>query len=289
MPGYELTPGLEGIPGARAVLARAAHENFPVASRALPRELRGHLLALYGFARLVDDIGDEVAGDRAALLGWVEQELDRVYGGTPEHPLLRRLAVTVRACGLPRDPFERLIAANRQDQEVAGYDDFDALLAYCRLSAAPVGELVLHVFGVATPDRIEQSDSVCAGLQLIEHLQDVGEDRRAGRIYLPRADLRACGCPDEDLDAASASTALRGVIVLEAGRASELLAAGLPLIRSLPPRPAFAVAGFIAGGRAALDAIARARHDVLGTRARPTRLGVSRALARVLLDVWRGR
>jgi squalene synthase HpnC len=272
-------------PSAEAVLARAVEENFPVASRALPRAQRDHLLALYGFARLVDDIGDEAAGDRTALLDWAEAELGRVYAGEPpEHPLMRTLAATVSACDLPREPFERLISANRQDQVVARYRDLDALLAYCRLAAAPVGELVLHVFGLATPERIALSDRVCAGLQLAEHLQDVGEDRARGRVYLPQSDLARCGCALEDLDAPVASTALRGVVAIELRQARRLLAAGVPLARSLPPRPAFAVATFVAGGRAALDAIEHARWDVLGRRPRPTRVGIVRALARTLRE-----
>jgi squalene synthase HpnC len=274
-------------PDAAAVLARASGENFPVASRVLPRATRGHLLAIYGFARLVDDIGDEAGGDRCALLDWVEGELDLAYVGEPTHPLMRRLAGSVRACRLPREPFERLIAANRQDQVTARYRDLDALLAYCRLSAAPVGELVLCVFGRATPERIARSDRVCAGLQIVEHLQDVAEDRARGRVYLPQADLQRHGCPEADLDADSASAALRAVIAIEARAARRLLAAGVGLVRELPPRPALAVAAFVAGGRAALDAIERARWDVLDGKPRPSRLGVARALARTLREALR--
>ena len=98
---------------------------------------------------------------------------------------MRALAGTVRECNLPRGPFLRLIEANRRDQFVTRYDSFDELLDYCQLSAAPVGELVLHVFGAATPDRIALSDKLCAGLQVIEHLQDVDEDRARGRVYIP--------------------------------------------------------------------------------------------------------
>ncbi|MEZ5124433.1 MAG: squalene synthase HpnC [Solirubrobacterales bacterium] len=295
-------------PSAAAVMARASHENFPVASRLLPAREREHLRAIYGYARLVDDIGDEAPGDRGALLDWVEGELDAIYGapgaghaaggpdparagpvagepGRPEHPVMRRLAVTVRACAIPRDPLDRLVAANRADQVVSRYEDFAALLRYCDLSAAPVGELVLHVFGCATPERIALSDRVCAGLQVTEHLQDVAEDLAAGRIYLPVADLDACGCTEAHLRAPAPGPQLRAVMALEAARARELLAAGIPLGRSLPARPAFAVAGFVAGGRAALGALERAGWDVLGHRPRPAKatiaLGTLRALAKM--------
>jgi len=262
-------------------MAQATAENFTVASRLLPRREREHLLALYGFARLVDDMGDEAPGERRALLDWVEAELDRVYGACePEHPVMRALVPAVRACALPRGPFDRLVEANRRDQEVTRYETFAQLLGYCRLSAAPVGELVLHVFGAATPDRIALSDAICAGLQVVEHLQDVAEDRARGRVYLPAADLDRLGCPEDDLDAESAGPALRAVVALEASRARELLAAGAPLARRLPPRERLAVAGFVAGGRAALTALERADWDVLGARPRPAKRDVARELPR---------
>lgn len=275
-----------GTPTASAVLDQAAKENFPVASRLLPRAERDHLMALYGFARMVDDIGDEADGDRAALLDWVAGELDLVYLGSPAaqptHALMRTLADSVRALDLPRDPFERLIEANRREQEVRRIASYEELIESCRLSAMPVGELVLHVFGAATPERVALSDDVCAGLQLVEHLQDVREDRLRGHVYLPQADMRRCGAVLSDLDAERPSTSLRAVLMIETRRARQLLAAGIPLIRSLAPRPGFAVAAFVAGGRAALDAIENAGYDVLGRQPRPSNVGLARAFGRTL-------
>jgi squalene synthase HpnC len=246
------------LPTRDAVVARARDENFPVASRLLARGTRGHLLAIYGFARLVDDVGDEVEGDRLALLDDIERQLDALYAGAPpEHDVLRALAPTVGACALPAQPFRRLIEANRRDQEVTRYDTFDDLLDYCQLSAAPVGELVLHVFRAATPTRVALSDQVCAGLQVTEHLQDVAEDYARGRVYLPREDLVHFGCSEEQL--ATGGQALRAVLSFEAARARILLGAGVPLARRLPWRARLAVAGFVAGGRTALDALGDGR------------------------------
>ena len=252
-------PLVAQAPTRDAVMAQSGSENFPVASYLLGRRQRGHLLAIYGFARLVDDLGDEVTGDRRALLDWLEAELDRLYAGTEvEHPVMRSLGATVAACRLPAEPFRRLIEANRRDQTVTRYETFEDLLGYCQLSAAPVGELVLHVFGAATPVRIRLSDRICAGLQVTEHLQDVAEDHRRGRVYLPQEDLRAFGCGENDLTAAgSGGEATRALLAHEAERARSLLAAGAPLTRTLRPRARTAVAGFVAGGRAALDALAR--------------------------------
>jgi squalene synthase HpnC len=252
-------------------MSQAGSENFPVASRALPRAVRPHLLAIYGFARLVDDIGDEAEGDRRAQLDWTEAELERAAMGTAEHPVFAALSTTIARFDLPLDPFRDLIAANRQDQVVDRYATFEDLREYCMLSAAPVGRLVLLVLGCSTPERVARSDRVCIGLQLVEHLQDVAEDARMGRIYLPIEDLVTFGCPPEALLAIEHRPALRDTVAHEVRRARGLLADGAPLAAVLPARARLAVAAFSAGGIAALDAIERASYDVVATRCRPKR------------------
>jgi squalene synthase HpnC len=264
-----------GAPAAGAVMARARTENFPVASRVLPRRVRDDLLALYGFARLVDELGDSLSGDRLKALDWLEQELDRAFEGRAEHPLLVRLQPTLRERGLQRGPFVRLIEANRMDQRVSRYATWDQLRAYCALSADPVGQLVLEVLGMATPERIALSDSICTALQLTEHCQDVAEDLARGRVYLPGEDLDRFGATIEQLSAAHAGRPVQQVIAFEVDRARGLLRDGAPLIGELRGRPSFAVAGFVAGGRAALDAIEAAGYDVL---AGPPRAGLRRRL-----------
>jgi len=250
-------------PTAREVMARAQSENFPVASRLLPAAAREHLLAIYGFARLVDELGDSAPGDRLAALDRLQRELELAYEGEPGHPLMRRLAVTVRACELPRDPFLRLIEANRTDQRVARYETWAQLRAYCALSADPVGELVLGVFGRATPELVALSDAICTALQLAEHCQDVAEDYAAGRVYLPQEDLDRFGCSVQELAGAHAPPALRAVLAFEVQRGRRLLDEGAPLLTALKGRERLAVAAFQAGGRAAFDAIERAGYDVL--------------------------
>jgi squalene synthase HpnC len=282
VPRIEIPAGPAAPPAAAAVMAKAGGENFPVASRVLPRRQREHLLALYGFARLVDDAGDEAPGDRRALLDWLDEEVDRVYDGVPTHALTQRLATTVRACAIPPEPLRALIAANRQDQDVHEYETVDDLLGYCALSANPVGHLVLHVFEAATPERLELSDSVCSGLQLVEHWQDVSEDLARGRVYLPQQDMRRFGVTRDDLAAPTAGEPLRRLLAFEVARARQLLDRGAPLIRTLRGRPALAIAAFVAGGRSALDAIAAGGYDVLGAAPRPSRRRRAGALARTL-------
>jgi squalene synthase HpnC len=259
------------LPTPAALMARAGGENFPVASRMLPRGAREHLLALYGFARLVDELGDTAPGDRLAALDWLEGELQRAYANRARHPLLVQLQATVRECALPPEPFMRLIDANRVDQRVTRYDTWEQLLGYCHLSANPVGELVLGAFGHATPERVALSDRICTALQLVEHLQDVAEDRRAGRVYLPAEDRERFGCTEEDLAERHAGWRVKGLIAFEVARTRALLREGLPLIATLHGRQRLAVAGFAAGGEAALEAIERAGFDVLAGPPRASR------------------
>lgn len=244
-------------------MARASGENFPVASFFLPAASRRHLLAIYGFARLVDELGDSVEGDRLAALDWLEGELDAAIAGGASHPIMRRLQASIAECDLDARPFRRLIEANRVDQSVRRYETWEQLEGYCDLSANPVGELVLAVFGLASPDRIALSDRICTALQLIEHCQDVAEDLRAGRIYMPRQDMESCGCGEGDLAAAHASGAVRALIELELGRSVRLLKEGAPLLGTLSGRPRIAVAAFLAGGFAAVRAVRVAGCDVL--------------------------
>ena len=274
-------------PSVEAVMARAGSENFPVASRLLPSRDREHLLALYGFARLVDELGDGLdasPAERLAALDWLAGELSAAFEGAARHRLMVRLQATIHACALEPGPFERLIEANRVDQRVSRYATWQELSRYCSLSADPVGELVLAVFGVWSPERVALSDRICTALQLAEHCQDVAEDLRAGRVYLPAEDLARFGCSEQDLAAAHASQALRDVLAFEVARARELIAEGLPLIGQLRGRRRLAVAAFAAGGSAALDAIEHAGYDVLPG---PPKASTSRRLRTLLATLRR--
>jgi squalene synthase HpnC len=285
---------------AEEVVANASGENFPVALRLLPARHRRHLTNLYFFARLTDDLGDEarpggyegagsppvsggfpggrppgIAHFRLRLLDELAADVDRIYsGGTPQSPVMRAMAETVRECDVPAQPLLDLIQANRQDQKVTRYPTYPDLERYCELSANPVGQIVLYIFGVATGERIALSDNICTALQLAEHWQDVAEDLGNGRIYLPGEDLERFGCTEADLAAPTAGQAVRQLMTFETDRASRLLDQGAPLVGTLRGAARLAVAGYLAGGRAALAAIRGQHYDVLaGTpRGRKPRL-----------------
>nr|WP_307849963.1 squalene synthase HpnC [Saccharopolyspora sp. HNM0986] len=271
------------LPDAAAVLARAAGENFPVAARVLPRDLRRHLMALYGYFRLVDYAGDEAPGNRESLLEFLEADLAHAYRGTPRIPLLRALAPTVQECGIPQDVLVRLIEANRQDQHVRRYRTFAELVRYCELSANPVGESVLHVFGCARPDLVSLSDRVCTALQVLEHCQDVLEDLRQDRVYLPEADLAHFGCSLDELGTYPAPLRWRRLIRFQVARAERLLDSGAPLIGRLPGLARLSVAGYVAGGRATAQAFAGAGYDPISVHLSPAKTRTAGEWARLLL------
>ncbi|MFF9586140.1 squalene synthase HpnC [Streptomyces achromogenes] len=283
----------------RATLDKAASENFPVAPFFLPRAWRADLMAVYGFARLVDDIGDgdlapggadarllgvspAEAADRLVLLDAFEADLRRVFEDTPHHPLLRRLQPTVRRRALTPEPFLGLIAANRQDQLVARYETYDDLLAYCELSANPVGRLVLGVTGTSTPERIRLSDAICTALQIVEHLQDIAEDLGRDRIYLPAEDMKRFHVQEADLGQKSAGASVRALVAYEAQRARDLLDEGAPLVGSVHGRLKLLLAGFVAGGRAAIEAITAAEYDVLPGPPKPGKVQLLREVGVIL-------
>ena len=260
-----------------SVAARARTENFPVASLLFPRAVRPHLRAVYGFARLVDILGDEYEGDRLAALDELEREVDACYGGEPSWEVIRVLQPTIRACSLPREPFLRLLEANRMDQRVSEYETWADLKRYCVHSADPVGRLVLGVLGrVGDPEAAALSDEVCTGLQLVNFLQDVPRDLAFGRVYLPAEDRRRFGVTE----LAEPNEPLRRLLEFEAERARGLLASGDELGRRLGGRVGRAVALFARGGVAALEALERADWDIFNDRPRPSRARLALAAIR---------
>jgi len=250
------------------VAARARTENFPVASLLFPRALRPHLRAIYGFARLVDILGDEWEGDRLEALDELEGEVEACYSGEPSWPVMRELQPTIRAFDLPREPFLRLIEANRMDQRISEYETWEDVKWYCVHSADPVGRLVLGLLRRADDEQlVAWSDDVCTGLQLVNFLQDVPRDLALGRVYLPAEDRRRFGVAVLDRP----NEPLRRLLEFETERARGLLRSGEPLGGALGGRVGRAVALFARGGLVALDQLGRLDYDVFTRRPRPSR------------------
>ena len=181
------------------------------------------------------------------------------------------------------DPFRRLIEANRMDQRITRYRSFGDLVDYCMFSAAQVGRLVLAVFGVSTSSgsrRRTRSASPCSSSSTFKTSERTA---RRGRIYLPTEDMERFGCTEAELLGSGSSPALRRLVAMEVLRARDLLEMGVQLAGSLRLRPRAAVAGFVAGGTAALDSIERSGYDVLGNRCRPRKLRFARRVLATLV------
>ncbi len=226
-------------------LACRHYENFAVASRLVRRGLRKDLARVYAYCRTTDDLGDE-HGDaaRAHLERWREEVLEVFAGGRAVHPVLVALSETIAHYRLPAQPFLDLIQANLQDQDVSSYATWPDLRAYCMLSAAPVGRVVLRLFRIASPSAEALSDDVCIGLQLANFAQDVKIDALKGRTYLLQADLETGG-----ITGATRSLCARACTLLASGRELEAMT-------PWPLRPQLAL--YRLGGLAIVDTIGRA-------------------------------
>ena len=266
---------------AASVAARASGENFPVASLLFPRPLRPHLRRVYGYCRLVDILGDEAEGNRLELLDELEREVEACYSGKPTWPVLRELAPTIREFGLPREPFLRLIDANRMDQRISEYETWDDLKHYCVHSADPCGRLVLGLLRRAEDtELVAASDDVCTGLQLVNFLQDVPRDLALGRVYLPNEDRRRF----DVTELSRANEPLRRLLAFESERARSLLEGGGRRLRAgLGGRIGRAVWLFARGGLAAVEALERADYDVFTSRPSPSRARLARAAVGALV------
>ncbi len=245
-------------------LACGHYENFTVASRLLPHDLRQHFCNVYAYCRWADDLADEVAadGESLRLLGWWESELDAMYAGRAWHPVFVALADTVAQFEIPRQPLADLLIAFRQDQTVRQYETWDQLLGYCRNSANPVGRLVLYLARRHRDELLPLSDDVCTGLQLANFWQDLARDLDMGRIYVPREALEAAGLSTATFQARQATPEFRLLMQQLVTRTRSMLDAGWPLVTAMPGRLRVAMALFIGGGLSILKAIEKQGYDV---------------------------
>lgn len=251
------------------------YENFPVASVLLPRRLRPAVVALYRYARSADDIADEgpalpaarlteLAGYRSAL-----QAIERGDHSTPAPAsVFGPLQQTIATYALPLAPLHRLLDAFEYDVRHTRHADFASLLNYCALSANPVGELMLHLYGALDERNLAASDDICTGLQLTNFCQDVALDWQKGRVYIPLQDLAQHEIEAGQLPAANGSAAWRGVMAIQVERARQRLLRGAPLALALPGRIGWELRLVVCGGLRILDRIVAAGYDVFN--ARPT-------------------
>jgi squalene synthase HpnC len=249
-------------------LARTHYENFPVGSWLVPATERPHIWRIYAFARVADDLADELQ-DAAALAAFRSSFAAHLDGRVDRPvPLLRDLVDTITARRLPTSLFFDLLDAFALDLECKRHTEA-SLLAYCRKSADPIGRLVLRVFGRAEPKLDAWSDRLCTGLQLLNHLQDIGDDlRQRDRIYFPREDLARFGVDVDDLRTNAANPAVRALVAHWHARIVGMLRAGWPLLREVRGRLRLELRAIGWGAVLCLRRIEARGFDVLVEKAR---------------------
>jgi hydroxysqualene synthase len=270
----DLEPGCTGLAAAQAWCRRQLghYENFSVAGWLLPAGSRPALAAIYAFARFSDDLADEdpplpaEGMSSLELRTWRLSRWRELVEGLPatagRHPILLALTDALDRHALPREALLDLLSAFEQDLRVTGYGDDEALLDYCRRSAAPVGRLMLALFGLrAHAPRFGElaawSDEICTGLQLANFWQDLSRDLPAGRCYVPRRRLARHGLPQTAAELLLTPVDLAPLQRELLAWARERIEAGLPLAGALGGRPGFAVRVFAGGGLAILGRAAQ--------------------------------
>jgi squalene synthase HpnC len=207
----------------------AGDENFPVGSRLIAAQHRPAIMAFYDYARTADDIADHETLPSGEKLERLEALRASLVGENDAEPVAVALRQVLAERGLPATHALDLLVAFREDSVTTRYATWNGLLTYCRYSAAPVGRMVLQIHGESA-DTWPASDALCAALQVINHLQDCGEDYRTlNRVYLPYAELKHAGVHVAALAAARSSPGLRAVIVELAQRTQDLLRRSRPL------------------------------------------------------------
>jgi squalene synthase HpnC len=250
-------------------LALGRYENFSVLSPLVPEDRRDDFAAIYAFSRWADDLGDEAGSPERAteLLAWWRAELEKMAAGEARHPVFVALAPTVSRRGLDLGLFRDLIAAFELDQVKTRYETWEESIDYCRLSANPVGRLVLATLGERCDDaQLAASDATCTALQLTNHWQDIKRDwveRR--RIYVP-ADMHDIADFESRLDRTiaqgySCDAAFLGesrrLVRRLVAKTWDLWQAGEPLTPSVSPASRPLIWLFAAGGRTVLREIER--------------------------------
>ena len=252
-----------------ARIAREHYENFPVASFFLPRARRPYIAAIYAFARIADDMADEGTAppeERLRNLNDWEAKLHAAVGGKADHPVFIALAETASAKGIPPKLFTDLIAAFRMDVTRSRYRSFSDLLGYCRLSANPVGRLVLHVFDDADERKMALSDQICTALQLANFWQDTSVDMKKGRIYAPLEDLERFHYTEDEFCRGVEDERFRDLVRFEVERTRKLFMDGKPLLRDVTPELQFELALTWNGGMAILRKVEQSGYAVFTKR-----------------------
>ena len=257
-------------------LSQQHYENFPVASIVLPKHLREPIALIYTFARQADDFADEGQHKpewRLASLQGFKGELDLIKNNTStKSPFFTELGNMIRKHNLPIEPFYDLLDAFSQDVTKERYANFYEVLDYCRRSANPIGTLLLHLFGKATPENIIYSNKICTALQLINFYQDVSIDFEnefhKTRVYLCQDEMQQFNVTEAQIASKHVNRHWENFMLFNIERAEAMLHEGKPLGNVLHGRIGLEMRLIISGGERVVYKLKNARGDIF--RHRPT-------------------
>jgi len=225
----------------------AGDENFPVASRLLPAWARPHVMAFYAFARAADDIADAPnlsADEKLDVLMLMSAQL--ASGDADPTPNVRELHLSLVETGVTHTHPQDLLRAFMRDAETPRTKDWADLLAYCKLSAAPVGRYLIDLLGGLRYGDYAANDALCAALQILNHIQDVKDDyQKLDRVYVPADWMIEAGVADKDLAAPKASPQVRQVLDRMLDGVDDLLSQAKPLPGTIRSRSLAREAGGI--------------------------------------------
>lgn len=238
-------------------IAQGHYENFPVASRLLPAQIRGPVAAIYAVARRGDDLADEgslSAAERLAGLQALGQAVECAAQGQPEDdPVMIALADTFSRHRVPVALLHDLLSAFAQDVTQTRYADFAQLSDYCRRSANPIGRMLLHLCGYREEALLLKSDAICTALQLINFYQDLRQDyAEMGRIYLPQDEMQRFGVSESHIAQAISDAPMQALMQFQFTRVERLLAEGRPLGAQVSGRFGLELRLIIAAGQRVL-------------------------------------
>ena len=265
-------------------LIKNSYENFPLWSSIYLKKLMPDLASIYYFCRIVDDLGDLNKDIALKELDKVEGLLDDCYSGSiGENNVFFNLSKTIIKYNLPKNNFQKLIQSNYQDLNKKRYKDFDELINYCKLSANPVGSMVLRIFGEYNDANLELSDQICTGLQLINFIQDINRDSKLGRIYMPIDELSKFGVIEEDILYGKSNQELIKLIKFQCERSKDIINSGKALVSNLPGPKKIPISLFIQSGNLVLKKIEKINYKTTVTRPFVTKLDKSLLISKTLI------
>ncbi len=245
-------------------ITRKHYENFPVASRLLPSELRPHIAAVYAFARTADDFADEMM-DPERLLDWRKQ-LHACVRGEHDNPIFLALSHTIETFQLPVQWLDDLLTAFQMDLEKNRFETFDDLLGYCRYSANPVGRIILWLFNFRAEHLMKASDAITSALQLTNFWQDISVDLVKDRIYIPLEFLERYQISERQLreQRFSANVGLALSELIE--KTNSLFQKGMVIFSDIRGRLRWELKFTVLGGKTVLNKVDRQQNKILETR-----------------------